>query len=450
MILSKSKDNKYDVIIIGSGPAGITTALNIAKNATAKIAIVESGGLTQTEQIQQLSRVQLKGDLEHDYFPMHTQRCFGGSSTIWGGFCAVLENRAFIAQSWPIPYQEINRWYPAAAEILELPENVWRKPKVAIEGVSDIVYKPFYISPPVRFNKKYHHVIQQHSHIHLILNQTCIRLIRRGRDIINVEMMDSTDPTAAPTSISADHYVLACGGIGNPRMLQLSGIGDPLPVGVGLMEHPHLYGVANVYLDRKKLLSVIEQEGHVVHALQLADAYCEEHGILSFSADFNLQQVTAAPLLGRRQSTLLAPVSVRGEIAPDPENRVSLSTQRDYLGQPLPHVNFHYRYNALANRSWELFSEALLRSGLGRPSVIAPDLKPRSGGHLMGTTRMGHAAGDSVVNTNSRVHTTNNLYLAGSSIFPAGGASNPTYTIVAMSLRLGDHIAKVIKGDANA
>jgi len=67
----------------------------------------------------------------------------------------------------------------------------------------------------------------------------------------------------------------------------------------------------------------------------------------------------------------------------------------------------------------------------------------------MGTTRMGLSAADSVVDSNCRVHTTDNLYVAGSSVFPAGGASNPTYTIVAMALRLGAHLASTLKGNAH-
>jgi choline dehydrogenase-like flavoprotein len=45
------------------------------------------------------------------------------------------------------------------------------------------------------------------------------------------------------------------------------------------------------------------------------------------------------------------------------------------------------------------------------------------------------------------VHGVENLYLAGSSIFPTGGHANPTLTIVALALRLGDHLAEAYSGD---
>lgn len=449
MILNQPKQRHYDVVILGSGPAGITTALELSKNPSLKIAVIESGLLEPHPTIQALAGVQLHGDLTDDYFPMHTQRCFGGSSTIWGGFCAVLEKRAFMAQAWPIPYQEINRWYPAAARIIELPDDAYRRPMVAIEGTSELVYKPFYLSPPVRFNKKYHSFFQHHPRVDLILGTTGSRLITRGRTINAVELQDSLAPQLSPTFVSADTFVLACGGVGNPRLLQLSDIVEQMPVGLGLMEHPHLYAVADIYLDRDRLPNDIKKDPRVVHALQLSDSYCVEHGVLSFSADFNLEQMTSTVLLGKRREMLHTPITIRAEIAPDFRNSVRDSDQSNYLGVPMPRVDFHYRYQELARESWHLFAKALLRSGLGRPSTLQPEFRLHSGGHLMGTTRMGRLAADSVVDSNSRVHTTDNLYVAGSSVFPAGGASNPTYTIVAMALRLGAHLASTLKGDTH-
>ncbi len=449
MILNQPKHRRYDIIILGSGPAGITTALELSKDPSLKIAVIESGLLEQHPTIQTLASVQLHGDLKDHYFPMHTRRCFGGSSTIWGRFCAVLEERAFIAQAWPIPYQEMNRWYPAAARILELPDDAYRQPRATIEGTSELVYKPFYLSPPVRFNKKYHSFFQHDPRVDLILGTTGIRLITRERTVTAVELRDSLAPQLPPMLVSADTFVLACGGVGNPRLLQLSNIVEQMPVGLGLMEHPHLYAVADMYLDRDRLPKGVEEDPLVVHALQLSDSYCVENGVLSFSADFNLKQMTPTVLLGKRREMLHTPVTIRAEIAPDFRNSVRDSDQRNYLGTPLPRVDFHWRYHDLARESWHLFGKALLRSGLGRPSLMKPEFRLHDGGHLMGTTRMGLSAADSVVDSNCRVHTTDNLYVAGSSVFPAGGASNPTYTIVAMALRLGAHLASSSRGNAH-
>lgn len=449
MILNESKQRHYDVVILGSGPAGITTAFALSKEPSLRVAVIESGLQEPHPTIQTLGQVQLHGDFPNDYFPMHTQRCFGGTSTIWGGFCAVLEQRAFTAHEWPIPYQEISRWYPAAARILELPEAAFRQPVRAIEGTSQLVYKPFYLSPPVRFNKKYHTFFQHHPRVDLILGTTGTRLVTRGRTVESLALQDSLTPQRPTRFLAADAFVLACGGIGNPRVLQVSDIAGQMPVGLGLLEHPHLYAVAKMYLDPSRLPAGIKEDPRVIHALQLSDRYCTESGTLSFSADFNLRQVVPTALLGKRREMLFTPVTIRAEIAPDFRNSVLGGDQRDYLGIPMPRVDFRYRYHELARENWYLFGQALLRSGLGRPSVLQPDFHLNDGGHLMGTTRMGLSAADSVVDSDSRVHTTDNLYVAGSSVFPSGGASNPTYTIVAMALRLGAHLTSTLRSNTH-
>jgi len=63
----------------------------------------------------------------------------------------------------------------------------------------------------------------------------------------------------------------------------------------------------------------------------------------------------------------------------------------------------------------------------------------------MGTTRMHVDPALGVVDENCRVHGTTNLYVAGSSVFPTGGANNPTLTIVALALRLADHVKKQLE-----
>lgn len=65
-------------------------------------------------------------------------------------------------------------------------------------------------------------------------------------------------------------------------------------------------------------------------------------------------------------------------------------------------------------------------------------------GHHMGTTRMSEGPDRGVVDPDCRVHGMGNLYVAGSSVFPTGGAANPTLTIVALALRLGDRLRSVL------
>ena len=81
-----------------------------------------------------------------------------------------------------------------------------------------------------------------------------------------------------------------------------------------------------------------------------------------------------------------------------------------------------------------------LRSAFGKDDAWPADFQGNQ--HHMGTTRMHRDPALGVVDENCRMHGVANLYVAGSSVFPTGGANNPTLTIVALSLRLADHIKK--------
>ena len=99
-------------------------------------------------------------------------------------------------------------------------------------------------------------------------------------------------------------------------------------------------------------------------------------------------------------------------------------------------------------RSLDLVAGELGAKSLGRVRL----LKERSeriwgdqlgfGHHHMGTTRMSQYERDGVVDGNQRVFGTQNLFMGGSSVFATGGHVPPTLTIVAMSIRMAEHLAK--------
>jgi choline dehydrogenase-like flavoprotein len=136
------------------------------------------------------------------------------------------------------------------------------------------------------------------------------------------------------------------------------------------------------------------------------------------------------------------------ETTPNPASRVTLGERRDALG--MPRVNVDWRINSDDKRGLQRFYEIvrpeLARLGLGRlvenPAVDSDGwpISMQSGMHHMGTTRMHDDPRQGVVDANCRVHDLANLYVAGSSVFTTGGVANPTLTIVALALRLADHL----------
>lgn len=131
------------------------------------------------------------------------------------------------------------------------------------------------------------------------------------------------------------------------------------------------------------------------------------------------------------------------EQAPDRASRITLSSQRNVLGEPLAQVA--WRWGEPERHTIESFARLLDRQwqqwGLGR-LTLAPEWSQtvRDTFHPMGGTRMGPTPQSGVVDAQLRLHGVSNLYVASCSVFPTGGSSNPTLTLMALCLRLAEHL----------
>jgi len=134
------------------------------------------------------------------------------------------------------------------------------------------------------------------------------------------------------------------------------------------------------------------------------------------------------------------------EMEPRAENRVTLSETLDACGRPRPLVR--HDSSAADRRSMCELHEVLRREleaqGFGRleSQIESTDPWPidEEASHHVGTTKMGDDPETSVVDANCRVHSAANIYMAGASVFPTSGCANPTFTIVALSIRLAEHL----------
>jgi choline dehydrogenase-like flavoprotein len=154
--------------------------------------------------------------------------------------------------------------------------------------------------------------------------------------------------------------------------------------------------------------------------------------------------------MGRGSLTSLT-VKLEGEQTPNPESRVVLVEEHDMLGMRRAGLNWQISQedrNNLFETTMEL-ARGVGATGFGR---MATDIKPGNdqsmigtARHHMGTTRMHDDRRQGVVDRNCRVHQIENLFVAGSSVFPTGGRANPTVTIVALAIRLADHLKLTVK-----
>ena len=137
---------------------------------------------------------------------------------------------------------------------------------------------------------------------------------------------------------------------------------------------------------------------------------------------------------------------IRLEHAPIPESRITLAKELDSLG--LPRVDLHLVYGELEAKTLEevanAFAHEVGRAGFAR-LCIPPGIRnwhEKAGWqvHHMGGTRMSADPKLGVVDQNCKVHGLANLFVAGSSVFPTSGHANPTMNLVALTLRLADHL----------
>ena len=141
------------------------------------------------------------------------------------------------------------------------------------------------------------------------------------------------------------------------------------------------------------------------------------------------------------------------EQEPTHRNHLTLNSyKKDFFGVPLIDMFWNEisdREKMTVNRSVKLLARELGKKNSGRVKFTEDFLSGKafeqedSVNHHIGTTRMSESIDKGVVDKNCKVFSISNLYLAGSSVFPTSSIVNPTYTIIALGLRLGEHLKNI-------
>ena len=286
--------------------------------------------------------------------------------------------------------------------------------------------------------------------------------------------------------VAADKYVLAMGGIETVRALKLAGdLGnnEKDQLGRGFMVHPLLTTAAEVRFERPvageirnffrdqqvRLKRPGEEGGEYIHdTAPLVDPrLLHEHCV--FNA-WGVLVPTAATLarekIGQFRVILRfdpegdrAELNINWEQVPNEDSRITLDMSESDPVFRQPVVRLDWRLldadKRTAVRALEL-CEAYLRRKGATDFRMATDLGGgadrwvfgraenalATGDHHMGALRMSASGDDGIVDKDSRFHAVDNLYVAGSAQFPTSGFANPTLTIVALALRLADHLSE--------
>jgi len=464
------RQKQYDVCIVGAGPAGIVLATRLA-DKDKQVLVLEAGGLGHSEQSQNIYRCT---STARDAWPASNRlRFLGGTSNHWAGRCRPFEAFDFDRESvgsipgWPIAYSEISPYLEEAMEILDLPQSGFSSRNSALPG-GDFAADTYAHSPPTRFRKKYLDSLKESARIDLYINANAYALHESESRISEVS---AKSYTGYVHQFEAELFILAMGAIENARFLLNQTETNPYGIGnssgyVGKCFMEHL----NVDLGEWVSKEPDEDKGYTFFT---SDGLVSSNNIGRATVNFGI--VDEIRSFGRTAAIktffkeLACDMDVADKVqfiaefdcpgtgrlttlmeqSPDSGSYVGLTDEVDSLG--LRRAELHWTINDRDRRTIRTvareIAEAFARAGLGlvrlEDHILNEDVEipvaPHA--HHMGTTRMAAQPEYGVVDRNCKVFDSENLYVAGSSIFSTGGACNPTMPIVQFALRLADHLA---------
>lgn len=493
----------YDLIIIGAGAAGISIAKKLSKKPI-QVLLIESGDFEFNRETQDLYKGEAEGNLPENDDYLHTSRLrfFGGSTNHWNGWCRPLdaidfEKREWVANSgWPISKSDLEPYYRGAEKLvgidpfadLENKQNDWASTEIDRLKVRAPYFQ--FSSPPTRFGTEYREDVLQAQNIDVLINAN-LKDIQLNESKNHVDRIHVVSINGNEVFIQSKQIILACGGIENPRIL-LNCTND-IPAGLGnqngvvgkyFIEHPHYFHTTGWLLswsfeewdifwykvDRRIRYELGEPRFQRVYSI--TEKSMREEELLNTSVDiietnafentqFNEDEKKFADSVkelserflidpGVLEDALISKLYIRAEQEPVESNRVSLIEEKDRLGMQKVKLKCQVHDHELDShrRSLELMGRAFGLERNGRMKIdIDYDSHVTGGSHHSGTTRMSRDPKKGVVDSNCKVHGLNNLYIAGSSVFPTAGFANPTLTILALSLRLADHIDEVLRNE---
>jgi hypothetical protein len=469
-----------DVCVIGGGAAGLTIARQIASKNTTVI-LAEAGGLEYDNISQDCYRGQVIGDIYYDLKDARL-RYLGGTTNHWSGTCAQLEPHDFKEKSgiketeWPITYEDFLVYYKEARRILRVSAP---KPKYEILDGNFYRLDIPKSSPPIRFGTEYLSFLQNTTSVRALLHANLIGVNHEGGRITTANFKDYDDNLV---TVRARHFVLACGGIENARLLlhinqELNeSFGNTSnALGKYFTEHPHGYIGDFVVTNADKLLAnsptvdTKRVSGHYSPTNKLINksdilnfrlklhAPIDQVGVKGIIKDIACVAPSLAKTLGKAIGKNIRCIGTIGSVleqAPVNENRIELGDETDRFGVRRPKL-YWQRSDIDRRTTREIalnFAKLMAELDVGRVRVndwvVNEELPIEFDGgvaafHHIGVTRMAASADTGVVDKNCRVYGTENLFVAGSSIFPSCGHANPTLPIIAFSLRLADHILSI-------
>ena len=495
--MGEKSNLRGQVVVVGSGIAGSEVAIHLSRNGR-EVILLESGRGPFDPSIQALNTVNFTGKPHrkldpdanyHRFLPPELRgtsrlRQFGGTSNIWTGKWKYLEpsqfgGRDWIPNSdWPIDFDDLLPYYNSAAKDYGFgdlqaesirPEIREFRSKLAEHGLRLSSF--YWEEKPTRTAIRFGEEMGRSENLRVVLgaSATELRLDDSGQ---RVKAVVCRSLEGKKITVEGDEIILAMGALETARLLLSSDLQLPGGIGnahdlVGRFYTDHLkHHTGKLWpgqLTQKYARQMqFKQKPRFCVCFSIDEATQREQKLLEHALylkplyEKSMEIVPGRPTAQDNYGLVVAyRVNLAFEHVPHKESRLTLGTERDALGQRKLDVNWCFTEQDRESlpKIVEILSRRVEESGLGTIEFgeELPSIENMTdAAHQMGTTRMASCPEEGVVDTNCRVFGTDNLYVASSAVFPTGPSYSPTFTILALARRLGQHLlqktpAKVVE-----
>ncbi len=485
-----------DVCVIGAGAVGIALAREFI-NTSHRVLMLDCGGEDFDDDADALNRMEVVG-LNPRNRPDEGSRLrqLGGTTNHWGGW-----NRPFsddVLKSWPLRKGELNRYYDRTRTYLDLETgpfdelSAWlREPDQYLPDLNpwlDVVVRQIRALRAWPFYKKN---LLSADNLRILTHASVQDLqFSESGGRVDSALAVTLPPRSRRVEIRAKAFIVCCGGLENPTLLlnidrQSNGVLSAKTGALGryYMDHAELsYDLLPFSCFMPVMKYRIENHGRGVEYLHVRPSWSlsAEAGTRwmphALTADFhtqctyrtkweyeNLHEMVKRPdanfdLPGKANPD--AKIEFTGGLmnfgwTPVEDSRITLSEAQNSIGHQVGRLDWRISEEDVSHVQLlaQRLEQSLGASGFGRlrlgdnllkRGLLTAEGRVYNGNHHMGATRMSLDPQNGVVDQNCRHHGVDNLYVAGASVFPTYDWPGPTFTAVALAIRLADHLKSVI------
>jgi len=464
----------FDFIVIGSGPAGSILSSELAKGGF-KVALIDRAKNEKSLAINDFFCPYIN-DCPSFYSPVFSNQ-LGGNSALWHSKIYLISEDEFNIQEWGFDYNELEKYSEKLASTLRIEDNLISK---FDRGDKEDIYR---YSMRAKFRNMYEYLnINSNQNINIYKGYSPSKLIFSGQKVDKIIIKDEKKNSLV---VNLKYSIIFCaGGLGNPHLLM-----NLLPkknyfLGKFLSDHPHVNLCkikSNDFNKFKKIAkpnilnnlkiynheaALITNKNHIFAGMQLDyktdplrklrrtfirfnNIYLRKFLSLFslFTTKFNGLYYKLGIIIGKYNKYSFEYFFSQ---SPKINNKVYLSEAKDQYGLKKININWDINnddlveYNNIINKNIKQNEDVLK---LDRPLKFENFFYKHglSGLHPSCTTKIGSNPEDGVVDSNLKLFDHDNIYVLGSSVFPFNGYTNPTWTIMTLSLRLSERLKKIFK-----